>query len=86
MYELGFSDHEFLDEKKFPDFKPQYYMNSSVVVPNQPPVLQFQQWALGLETSGITNLLDFPQFGRSIYITCCIKTLLTCVHGGHLWL
>lgn len=48
LYELGFSNHDFLDDNKFPDFKPQYYMNSSVVVPNQPLVLQFQQWALGL--------------------------------------
>lgn len=86
LYELQFSYHDFHDDKKIPYFKPQYYMNAIVVVPNYPPVLQFQQRALGLETSGITNLLDIQHFGRSNYITYCVKMLLSCVHGGYLWL
>lgn len=61
-------------------------MNATVVVLNQPPVLQFKQRALGLETYGITNLLYIPHFGRGNYITYCVKTLLSCVHGGYLWL
>jgi len=49
-------------------------------------VLKFQKWALGLELSGITHLLDVPHFERSMYITNCVKTLLSVVHGGYLWL
>lgn len=86
LYELGFADHDFQDKNKFLDFRPQYYMNSTVVELGRPPVMHFQQWALGLETSSITNLLDIPHFGRSLYITCCVKTLVSCVHGGYLLL
>lgn len=86
FYELGFSNHDFYYENKFSNFKPHYYMNSTVVELNQPLVMQFQQWALVLQTLGITNLLDIPHFGKSTYITCCVKTLPSCVHGGHQWL
>lgn len=84
--ELKFFDHEFHDKKKSPNFVPQYCMNSTVVEQGRPPILNYQKWALGLELSGITNLPDIPHFGHSMYITICVKTLLSCVHGGYLWL
>lgn len=86
LYKLGFFDHDFHDDKKFPDFNTQYYMNATVVDPNRPPIMNFQKWAIGLETYGITNVLDIPHFGRSTYITYYVKTLLSCIHGGYLWL
>jgi len=36
--------------------------------------------------SRIMNLLDIPHFGQGAKITYCIKTLLSCVRGGYLWL
>jgi hypothetical protein len=34
----------------------------------------------------ILNLFDIPHFGRSSEINTCINMLLSCVHGGYLWL
>jgi len=53
---------------------------------HKPPELQFQQWALGLERSGITNFLDVPHFGRRMQIMYCVKTLLSFMHGRYLWI
>lgn len=63
IYELGFADHDLHDDKQFPNFNPKYYMWVVLVEQNKPPALQFQQWALGFETSKINNLLDIPHFG-----------------------
>jgi hypothetical protein len=43
-------------------------------------------WETGLEKSGILNLLEVPHFGHSLEINACVKLLLSCVHGGTLWL
>jgi hypothetical protein len=40
----------------------------------------------GLEKIGILNLLDILHFGRSVEINICVKLLLSCVHGGFIWL
>jgi hypothetical protein len=53
-------------------------MNQSIHVP--------KVWARGLERAGILNLFDIPHFGRSNEVNACVKFLLTCVHGGYLWL
>lgn len=42
IYELRFYDHDLHDEKKFPDFKPRYYMRVVVIEKDQPLELQFQ--------------------------------------------
>jgi hypothetical protein len=39
-----------------------------------------------LEKSGILNLLQILHFGRSNEINTCVKMLLSCIHGGYLWL
>lgn len=64
ILEICFADHVFHNFIKFPYFNPQYYMQLVPTEENKSLELQFQQWALGLEKSGITNLLDIPYFGR----------------------
>lgn len=80
--ELKFSDHGFQDRKKFPNFMPRYYMNSIMVESGKPPLLTYQKWAQGLELFGITNLLNIPHFGWSMFITNCVKKFLSCVNRG----
>ena len=48
--------------------------------------LTLQAWIASLQPSGLLNLLQIPHFGRSNEINVVIKVLLSCVHGGHLWL
>jgi hypothetical protein len=48
--------------------------------------LQLKEWVKGLQRVGILNLLEIPHFGTSTEINACFKLLLSCVHGGFLWL
>lgn len=84
--ELKLADHDFHDKKKFHNFMSQYYMNSTMVEQRRRPIFNYQKCALGLELSGINNLLDILYFCHSMYIMNCVKTLLSYVHVGYLWL
>ena len=39
-----------------------------------------------LERSGLLNLLRLPHFGRSAKVNAVVDILLSCLHGGYLWL
>ena len=39
-----------------------------------------------LERSGLLNLLRLPHFGRGAEVNAVVRVLLSCVHGGYLWL
>ena len=45
-----------------------------------------QAWIASLQPSGLLNLLKIPHFGQSNEINAVVKVLLSCMHGGHLWL
>ena len=48
--------------------------------------LTLQAWIASLQPSGLLNLLQIPHFGQRNEINAVVKVLLSCVHGGHLWL
>ena len=39
-----------------------------------------------LDQSGLLNLLKIPHFGRGPEVNAVVRVLLSCVHGGYLWL
>ena len=39
-----------------------------------------------LEPTGLLNLLRLPHFGRSAEVNAVVRVLLSCLHGGYLWL
>ena len=39
-----------------------------------------------LDRSGLLNLLEIPHFGRDTEVNAVVQVLLSCVHGGYLWL
>jgi hypothetical protein len=45
-----------------------------------------QAWIASLQPSGLLNLLQIPHYERSNEINAVVKVLLSCVHGGHIWL
>ena len=45
-----------------------------------------QDWITSLQPSWLLNLLQITHFGRSNEINAVVKVMLSCVHGGHLWL
>ena len=45
-----------------------------------------QAWIASLQPSRLLNLLQILHFGRGNEINAIVKVLLSCMHGGHLWL
>jgi hypothetical protein len=86
VLKLKYVDHDITNTVKFPELASHHYFelrtdlttNESILVPNV--------WERGLEQEGILNLFDIPHFGRSKKVNARVKFLLTCVHGGYLWL
>jgi hypothetical protein len=45
-----------------------------------------QPWIKELAQSTILNVMKIPHFNRHQEVKACVKTLLSCYHGGYLWL
>jgi hypothetical protein len=45
-----------------------------------------QSWTQNLAQSTLLNVMKIPHFGRHQEVNACIKLLLSCYHGGYLWL
>jgi hypothetical protein len=39
-----------------------------------------------LEKENLLNLLEIPHFRHNLEVNACVKVLLSCVHGGTLWI
>jgi hypothetical protein len=50
------------------------------------PCLILQPWIKELVQSTILNIMNILDFGRHWEVNACIKLLLSCYHGGYLWL
>jgi hypothetical protein len=45
-----------------------------------------QSWTMNLAQSTLLNVMKIPHFGRHQEVNSCVKLLLSCYHGGYLWL
>jgi hypothetical protein len=45
-----------------------------------------QPWMMNLAQSTLLNVMKIPHFGRHQEVNACVKLLLSCYHGGYLWL
>jgi hypothetical protein len=43
-------------------------------------------WMMNLVHSTMLNIMNIPHFGRHQEVNACVKLLLSCYHGGYLWL
>jgi hypothetical protein len=50
------------------------------------PRIVSQPWIKELAQSTILNVMKIPHFGRHQEVNACVKLLLSCYHGGYLWL
>ena len=41
---------------------------------------------MNLTQSTLLNVMKIPHFGRHQEVNACVKLLLSCYHGGYLWL
>lgn len=79
-------DYNLLDHIKFPQFQIDQYLAMTVNPATKIEALTLHAWIALLQPSGFLNLLQIPHFERSNEINAVVKVLLSCVHGGHLWL
>jgi hypothetical protein len=45
-----------------------------------------QPWNMNLAQSTLLNVMNIPHFGRHQEVNACVKIVLSCYHGGYLWL
>jgi hypothetical protein len=82
---LKFSDFNLSDSdmKVYNMLAPYKYLtrtkgNNSKVIP--------QQWTMNLAQSTLLKVMKIPHFKRDQEVNVCVKLLLSCYHGGYLWL
>jgi hypothetical protein len=80
---LKFSDFNLGDRKVYNMLVPHKYLtqtkgkNSKIIA---------QSWTQNLAQSTLLNVMKIPHFGRHQEVNVCVKLLLSCYHGGYLWL
>jgi hypothetical protein len=80
---LKFSDFNLDDRKVYNMLAPHKYLTrtkgkNSKIVP--------QSWTHNLAQSTLLNVMKILHFGRHQEVNACVKLLLSCYHGGYLWL
>jgi hypothetical protein len=83
---INYLDHDAMEMDKFPEFTKKVYLQMVGLDPFGAPVHQPHQWAVGLEKTGILELLELPHFGIGQFASSCVKKLMVVTHGGDLWL
>ena len=81
-----FIDYNLADAKTYPQFWPDQYLtiqkNPRTGADDYIPMDHVQI----LERSGLLNLLRLPHFRRGAEVNAVVCILLSCLHGGYLWL
>jgi hypothetical protein len=80
---LKFNDFNLRDRKIYGMLTPYKYLTrtkgkNSKIIP--------QSWTMNLAQSTLLNVMKIPHFGRHQEVNACVKMLLSCYHGGYLWL
>ena len=83
---VKFIDYNLGDSKTYPQFQPDQYLtiqkNPRTGADDYIPMDHVHI----LERSGLLNLLILPHFGRGAEVNAMVRILLSCLHGGYLWL
>jgi hypothetical protein len=80
---LKFSNFNLGDRKVYNILAPHKYLTrkkgkNSKIIPHS--------WTHNLMQSTLLNIMNIPHFGRHQEVNGCVKLLLSCYHGGYLWL
>jgi hypothetical protein len=80
---LNFSDFNLGDRNNYNMLDPYKYLTktngkNSKIIP--------QPWTMNLPQSTLLNVMKIPHFGRHQQVNVCVKLMLSCYHGGYLWL
>jgi hypothetical protein len=81
IVKLKFNNFNLGDHKNYSMLAPYKYLTktkgkNSKIIP--------RPWTMNLTQSTLLNVMKIPHFGRQV--NACFKLLLSCYHGGYLWL
>jgi hypothetical protein len=77
------NDFNLGDWKNYAMLAPHHYLTKTT---RKKPCLVSQPWIKGLAQSTVLNVMKIPHFGHHQKVNACVKLLMSCYHGGYLWL
>jgi hypothetical protein len=80
---LKHNDFNLGDQKNYAMLAPHRYLMKTT---RKKPHLIPQPWIKELAQSTILNVMKILHFGHHQEVNACVKLLLSCYHGGYLWL
>jgi hypothetical protein len=80
---LKISDFNLGDRKNYGMLAPHKYLTKTM---GKKPKIVPQPWTMDIARSTILNVMKIPHFDRHQEVNACVKLLLSCFHGGYLWL
>ena len=86
MHAVKFADYNLGDYKLYPHFRRDRYMTIQRNPRTKRDEFVPMDHAQHLAKSGLLDLLEIPHFGRGPEVNVVVRMLLSCVHGGYLWL
>ena len=80
---LKISDYRLGDRKRYGMLAPHKYLTKtkgkkSKIIP--------QLWTMDIMRSTVLNVMKIPHFGRHQEVKTCVMLMLSCFHGGYIWL
>ena len=86
MHAVKFADYNLGDSKQYPHFRRDNYLTIERNPRTQRDEFVPMAHVQHLVKPGLLNLLEIPHFGRGPEVNAVVRMLLSCVHGGYLWL
>jgi hypothetical protein len=80
---LKFNDFNLGDHKTYSILAPHKYLTKTK---GRNPKIVPHSSTQNLTQSTLLNVMKIPQFGRHQEVNACVRLLLSCYHGGYLWL
>jgi hypothetical protein len=77
------NDVNLRDRKNYAMLTPHRYLMKTI---EKKSCIVSQPWIKELVQSTILNVMKIPHFSRHQEVNACVKLLLSCYHGGYLWL
>jgi hypothetical protein len=77
------SDFNIIDRKNYAMHAPHRYLMKTT---GKKPHIVSHPWIKEIAQSTILNMMKIPHFGRHQEVKACVKLLMSCYHGGYLWL
>jgi hypothetical protein len=80
---LNINDFNIGDHKNYGILTPHKYLTKKM---GKKLKIISQPWSMDIARSTILNVMKIPHFGIHKKVNTCVKLLLSCYHGGYLWL